>query len=236
MSFNSGQSGGRETGVPFFERLPHVVIGENLQYGEAFQALQAFKQEFRFLLPLSRELTDEDIFLASEDPVHSVRSYVGLGEQATIVGFTIPVGPPRLIMARAKGEVLEEFGVEETLVDTSLSLYSASGELLVSNRDGADLAEWEKQLAIPLFVNEYFELIDRESGNHPAQDEILDTLFGTEGVIVTILDPGSYGLVVSGEYEETGVALVEYIVNSRSFLELSEIDFPPVIEGGSVGE
>ncbi len=237
MSFNPGiLRSNRPPNTPFNELVPHVTIGEGLQYGEAFQLLQSMKQEFDFLVPLSKEFSDDDVFLAVEDPIHSVRTYVGLGEQATIVGFTIPEGPSRFFMARAKGQVLENFGVENSLKDTSLSLFTAGGKFVLSNNDGSDLSNWEKQMALPLFIAEYFDLIDREGGNQFVQNEILDTLFGNEGVIVTILDPGNYGLFVSGEDGGTGVALIEYVVGSRSFLELSEIDFPPVIEDGSVGE
>jgi hypothetical protein len=114
----------------------------------------------------------------------STRGFVGTGEEVLIGGFVIE-GSPTTVLIRAPGPSLEEFGIDEPLLDPVLTLFAGQTPI-AENNDWVD---------------------------SPQAEEILDTGLAPEddfepAILVTLL-PGSYTAIVSGFEDDIGVALVE---------------------------
>ncbi len=216
--------------------FPRVMIESDLLYGEAFQLLQSLKGEYRSLTPGFPENSDEDVFFSSGPIIHSARTYVGENEKVAILGFNIPSGPPRRFAVRARGSS-SNLGVENLIENPVVSLYHASGELIIANDNGGELAEWEKGAALVLYYNDpqYRKLLQDFSEGEPSSGKIEEfislrsQLFERDVVITTILDPGNYGIIVSGKDGEQGVALVEYFIDSTFTLQINEFEREVVV-------
>ena len=119
----------------------------------------------------------------------STRASVAGGEQALIAGFTIPGRSARTILIRGIGPGLAKFGVTTPIADPQIQLYQADGR----PRVGSFSDDWHES-SIPAFVS---------TGAFPLEIGSKDAAF------YSVLDPGSYTVVLSGKSGESGTALIE---------------------------
>ena len=120
----------------------------------------------------------------------STSGFVGTGEQALVPGFYIGGDAPKLLLIRAVGPGLAQFGVPETLADPQLSVTPLGKDFAVAANDNwggaADL-----QTAF----------VTAGAFNLPAGS--------SDAAVLVRLPPGAYTVVVSGTGNTTGNALVE---------------------------
>jgi hypothetical protein len=114
----------------------------------------------------------------------STRGFVGTGEEVLIGSFVIE-DSPTTVLIRAPGPSLEEFDIDEPLLDPVLTLFVGQTPI-AENDDWVDSSQ----------ADEIFD-----TGLEPEDD--------FEPAILITLEPGSYTAIVSGEGDEVGVALVE---------------------------
>lgn len=116
----------------------------------------------------------------------STRGFVGTGAEAIVIGFVTTGGKPQRLLVRAAGPALGGFGVQDTLTDPRLTVFSGS-RIVASNdnwrvEDGA-IAQSVGAFAFPL----------------GSLDAALNSSFA----------PGAYTIEVSGTGDGTGIGLVE---------------------------
>jgi len=114
----------------------------------------------------------------------STRGFVNTGQGQLIGGFII-TGGPKMVLIRAMGPSLTQFGVSPVLADPKLQLFENS--TLLKENDN-----WET--------------------NANAEEIVATTLAPTdpkEAAVLIRLEPGYYTTVVSGADGGTGIALVE---------------------------
>ena len=137
------------------------------------------------------EVYDEDAATSAVRLVNvSTSGFVGTGEQALVPGFVIGGTAPKLVLVRAVGPGLTQFGVTGVLADPQLSLVPLGKNFVVTANDnwgaGAELqSAFARAGAFAL-----------ASGSNDA-------------AVVIRLPPGGYTVVVSGTGGTTGTALVE---------------------------
>jgi hypothetical protein len=123
----------------------------------------------------------------------STRGKVEMGDNgAMIAGFIVATpqnqpGTAQSVAIRAIGPTLKNFGINDSLADTTLDIYRGS-QLILSNDNWRTNSQQDQQTL-------------QANGLAPTNDK--------EAAIVTNLDPGSYSAVVRGKSNTTGVALVE---------------------------
>ena len=110
------------------------------------------------------------------------------GTNVGIGGFIITGTDPKLVVVRAKGPSLADFGVVGALADPVLDLHDSTEAIIATNDDWMDNSEADQQLLI---------------------DHVLAPTNDFESAIIKTLDPGLYTAVVSGNGGGTGVALIE---------------------------
>lgn len=137
------------------------------------------------------EVYDEDALTSPVRLVNvSTSGFVGSGEQALVPGFVVGGTAPKLLLIRAVGPGLEQFGVADVLADPQLSLVPLGRDFPVAANDnwggGATLTSAFTQAGA-------FTL--------PAG--------GKDAAVLVRLPPGGYTVVVSGVGAGTGTALVE---------------------------
>jgi hypothetical protein len=116
----------------------------------------------------------------------SARAFVGTGDNVLIAGFIIGVGDETTrIVVRALGPSLKAAGVNNPLLDPTLTLYDGNGVLIQSNDNWADSQADDLQT------------VGLAPGN-PAESAILKRL-----------QPGTYTAVVRGKEDVTGIAVAE---------------------------
>ena len=118
----------------------------------------------------------------------STRVDVLTGTNVGIGGFIITGIDPKLVVIRAKGPSLTDFGVAGALADPVLELHDSTDAVIATNDDWMNNDEADQQ-----------SLIDHDLA--PTND--------LESAIIMTLDPGLYTAVVSGNSGGTGVALIE---------------------------
>lgn len=122
----------------------------------------------------------------------SARVQVGTGGNALIAGFVIGGSTSKTVLIRASGPALIPFGVQGTLPDPELQLYStASGSSLLATNVG-----WggDPQLSAAAASVGAFSW---------------GSLSTADSAILITLPPGPYTANISGASGDTGVALVE---------------------------
>ena len=138
----------------------------------------------------------------------SARAYVGLGNQANIVGFVISGTTSETVLIRGDGPGLKQFGVTNFLATPQLVLYdTAPTALPIASNTG-----WNN--AITPGTSKV------AAGLAPATTQIMNNVYAftlapnsADCAIVATLPPGSYTAVLSGANGTTGVGLVEaYVV------------------------
>jgi hypothetical protein len=94
-------------------------------------------------------------------------------------------GQPTNVVVRALGPTLTDFGVTGALGDPTLELHDGNGAVIAQN----DNWKSTQQAAI------------QSSGYAPPKD--------AEAAILATLQPGTYTVIVRGQNNTTGVALIE---------------------------
>lgn len=134
------------------------------------------------------EIYDVDQTVNAELTNLSARGFVGVGDDVLIGGAIIRgvSSIPARILVRAIGPTLIPPGVTTPLLDPTLSLFDAQGNLIATNDN------WRDSQQAEIFA----------TGLAPADDR--------ESAILALLSPGSYTAIVAGKGVATGVALVEF--------------------------
>jgi hypothetical protein len=117
----------------------------------------------------------------------SARNRVGSGDDILIAGFTVSGDGQKLLLIRAVGPKLAEFGVVGILFDPKLEIYDAAGVKVTENDN------WNASLATTFSSVGAFAL---DTGSRDA-------------ALVASLPPGSYTAQVRGADGGTGEALIE---------------------------
>ena len=122
----------------------------------------------------------------------SARAYVGPGAGLPIAGFIVRGDQPGRYLICGVGPALASFGLTGTLADPVLTLTTAHGTLLATNRgwsgnaNSADLAITSAQLgAFPL------------------------TTASRDAALLVTLAPGAYTAQLTGATDTSGLALLE---------------------------
>ena len=136
----------------------------------------------------------------------STRAAIGLAENVSIGGFIVQGADPKELLIRAIGPSLAEFGVSGALLDPTLELHDASGNLLLLNDNWKD----SQEQAIS------------DTGLAPGDDR--------ESAIRITLNPGSYTAIVAGKGSTRGIGLTEIYEVQQSGSRLLNIS-----TRGSVG-
>lgn len=129
----------------------------------------------------------------------STRMQVLAGDQVLIGGFIITGTDPKMVILRAIGPSLTDFGVDGALADPVLELRALDGSVIATNDN------WTTDRAAI-----------EATGLQPSKD--------LESAIVATLDPGAYTAIVSGVNGTTGVGLVEsYDLDAAAASDLANI-------------
>jgi hypothetical protein len=140
------------------------------------------------------EVYDED---ASDSTVRlvnvSTSGFVGTGDQALVPGFVVGGTAPKLLLIRAVGPGLAQFGVTGVLSDPQLSVVPLGLDMTIAANDNwkssADAATLETAFA--------------QAGAFALPNN------SNDAAVIVRLPPGGYTVVVSGVGNTTGTALVE---------------------------
>jgi phospholipase/lecithinase/hemolysin len=116
----------------------------------------------------------------------STRGSVGAGDDVMIAGVIIGDGDSPILVFRALGPSLANFGVSNPLADPTLELYDANASLIASNDDWQD---------------PQFQAVE---ATNLAPSNIKES-----AIVSALLAPGNYTAVVRGKNNTTGVAVVE---------------------------
>ncbi len=123
----------------------------------------------------------------------SLRGFVGAGHAVQIAGFVVSGTANKTLLVRACGPSLATLGVPEVLADPVAELYDRTNRLVAANDnwtdDAAQIPDLEAAAA----------RVGAFAWTQPSKDSAL---------LVT-LAPGSYTVVVRGNGEATGIALIE---------------------------
>ena len=137
------------------------------------------------------EVYDEDAITSPVRLVNvSTSGFVGIGEQALVPGFFVGGTAPKLLLIRAVGPGLEQFGVSDVLADPQLSLVPLGRDFPVAANDN-----WGGTVALTSAFSQ------AGAFGLPAG--------GKDAAVLVRLPPGGYTVVVSGVGGGTGTALVE---------------------------
>jgi hypothetical protein len=115
----------------------------------------------------------------------STRGTVSTGDNLLINGFIVTGTDPKIVVLRALGPSLSDFGVSGVLPDPVLSLYNSSGTLIATNDN------WQTDNSTYLTQNGF-------APDNPAESATLKTLA-----------PGAYTVVVRGKNGAQGISLAE---------------------------
>ena len=115
----------------------------------------------------------------------STRVFVDIGERVSIAGFIVTGDISKKVLIRGIGPSLTASGVPNALADPSLTLFDASGNMLVTNDN------WQDSQATEITAT-----------GIPPQNDL-------ESAIVATLGPGHYTAVLAGKNGTTGNGLAE---------------------------
>jgi plastocyanin len=133
---------------------------------------------------------DPDSFLANI----STRSFVQTTDNVMIGGFIVQGTQAKMVIIRAIGPELTQFGVPNVLANPTLELHNGSGALIAFNDN------WQTTVIGGIITNDQVQAI-LNSGRPPADPR--------ESAIIANLPAGNYTAIVRGVSNTTGVALVE---------------------------
>jgi len=122
----------------------------------------------------------------------STRGRVGSGSDGVQAGFVVDGRIPKRFLIRAAGKELENYGVQQPLVDTKLTLY----RLIQGNAVKiAESDDWQSDEALTE--------ISARLGTFPLEEN------SQSSALVIWLEPGVYSAAVASASGESGIALVE---------------------------
>ena len=124
----------------------------------------------------------------------STRSFVQTDDNVMIGGFIVQGNQPKMVIIRAIGPELTQFGVPNVLADPTLELHNGAGALIASNNN------WQTTIIGGIIMNDQVMAI-LNTGLAPADPR--------ESAIIANLPAGNYTAIVRGVSNTTGVALVE---------------------------
>jgi hypothetical protein len=149
----------------------------------------------------------------------STRAFVQTGENVMIGGFIVQGTGPKMVIIRAIGPELTQFGIADALANPRLELHNGSGALIATNDD------WQTTILGGIITSNQVSDI-QNSGHAPT--------VASESAIIANLQPGNYTAIVRGVNNTTGVALVEVYdlspgassslgnISTRSFVQTGE--------------
>jgi hypothetical protein len=121
----------------------------------------------------------------------SSRSKIGRGSDILISGFVVTGTAPKLLLIRAVGPTLSQFGLSGLLQRPKIKIYSGA-TLIHESAPGSRIPSIDVARSANL-LGGAFALPD----------------WSDDTVVVESFDPGAYTIQVSGEHDGTGVAVVE---------------------------
>jgi len=124
----------------------------------------------------------------------STRSFVQTGADVMIGGFIVQGIVPKMVIIRAIGPELAQYGVSNPLADPTLELYDHTGGVIASNNN------WMTTIIGGIITTDQVQGI-QNSGHAPTDPN--------ESAIMATLPPGNYTAIVRGVNATTGVGLVE---------------------------
>jgi plastocyanin len=124
----------------------------------------------------------------------STRSFVQTDDNVMIGGFIVQGNQPKMVIIRAIGPELSQFGVPNVLANPTLELHNGAGALIASNDN------WQTTIIGGIITQDQVQEI-LNSGHAPTD--------GRESAIIADLPAGNYTAIVRGVSSTTGVALVE---------------------------
>ncbi|MGI8890902.1 MAG: hypothetical protein ACR2G0_09000 [Chthoniobacterales bacterium] len=139
----------------------------------------------------------------------STRLQVLTGDQVPLGGFIVSGTDPKMVLLRAIGPSLSDFGITNALADPILELHAADGTLITTNDN------WTSQRGAI-----------EDTGLQPSKD--------LESAIVATLEPGSYTAIMTGKNGGTGIGLVEaYDLDQGAASEMANISTRGFVETGN---
>ena len=147
----------------------------------------------------------------------STRAFVQTGDNVMIGGFIVQ-GGETMVIIRAIGPELTQYGVPNPLYNPTLELHDGTGHLIASNDN------WQRTIIGGIITRDQErDIID--SGHAPTD--------GRESAIVAYLRPGNYTAIVRGVDNMTGVGLVEvYDLSSNVSSILGNISTRSFVQTG----
>jgi len=124
----------------------------------------------------------------------STRSFVQTDDNVMIGGFIVQGSQPKMVIIRAIGPELTQFGVPNVLANPTLELHNGTGALIASNDN------WQTTIIGGIITHDQVQEI-LNSGHAPTDP--------MESAIIANLPAGNYTAIVRGVSNTTGVALVE---------------------------
>ena len=124
----------------------------------------------------------------------STRSFVQTDDNVMIGGFIVQGSQPKMVIIRAIGPELTQFGVPNVLANPTLELHNGAGALIASNNN------WQNTIIGGVITHDQVQEIIN-SGHAPTD--------ARESAIIANLPAGNYTAIVRGVSSTTGVALVE---------------------------
>ena len=124
----------------------------------------------------------------------STRSFVQTADNVMIGGFIVQGSQPKMVIIRAIGPELSQFGVPNPLANPTLELHNGAGALIAFNDN------WQTTVIGGIIMHDQVQEIIN-SGRAPADM--------SESAIIANLPAGNYTAIVRGVSNTTGVALVE---------------------------
>ena len=124
----------------------------------------------------------------------STRSFVQTADNVMIGGFIVQGSQPKMVIIRAIGPELTQFGVPDVLANPTLELHNGAGALIASNDN------WQTTIIGGIITQDQVQAI-LTSGRAPTDPR--------ESAIIANLPAGNYTAIVRGVSNTTGVALVE---------------------------
>jgi plastocyanin/uncharacterized protein YggT (Ycf19 family) len=124
----------------------------------------------------------------------STRSFVQTDDNVMIGGFIVQGTQPKMVIIRAIGPELTQFGVPNVLANPTLELHDGAGALIASNDN------WQTTIIGGIITHDQVQEI-LNSGHAPTDP--------MESAIIANLPAGNYTAIVRGVSNTTGVALVE---------------------------
>jgi sugar lactone lactonase YvrE len=166
----------------------------------------------------------DPIFLAFEPPPRpatlgniSTRLQVGTSNRVMIAGFIVQGSSPKMVLIRAIGPSLTNFGVPNVLANPQLELHNANG--VIARNDN-----WQTtQIGGIITSNQVAEI----------QSSHLAPTNPAESAIIATLPPGNYTAIVRGVNNTTGNGLAEvYDVNPTSGSLLANLSTRGFVQTG----